>query len=440
MSSIDRQHAVEADPHDTSPVPPLDRWTLAVDDPIAYAKSADRLIQAVRDLASARGIDEVVDIVRHAARQLVNSDGATFVLRDVDKCFYVDEDAIEPLWSGLRFPMETCISGWAMLNRQSVAISDIYADDRIPHDAYRPTFVKSLTMTPIRTTDPIGAIGTYWAEPHEATSTECRLLQALADSTAVALESVRVISELEQRVAERTAQLTMANSDLQQFASVAAHDLRNPIATMTGLADVLKAELGAPDGNVGAAVAGIERTGERLLSLIDGLLVFARTGATVPVSATVDLDDLARTVLADLDHAVAARQASVDIGPLGTVEADPSLLRQVLQNLVVNALTHGTDSVTPVIRIGADRARGSLALRVADNGPGVAPDDRERVFEPFVRGPAVDGRPGSGLGLAICRRIVTHHGGTLTVGEAPGGGAEFVIRLPDPAAVGRAEV
>lgn len=440
MTSIDRQHAVEADPHGTGPVPPLDRWALAVDDPIAYAKRADRLIQAVRDLASARGIDEVVDIVRHAARQLAGSDGATFVLRDVDKCFYVDEDAIEPLWRGLRFPMETCISGWAMLNRQAVAIFDIYADDRIPHDAYRPTFVKSLTMTPIRTTDPIGAIGTYWAEPHEATPTECHLLQALADSTAVALESVRVISELEHRVAERTAQLTMANNDLQQFASVAAHDLRNPIATMTGLAEVLRAELGAPDGNVGAAVAGIERTGERLLSLIDGLLVFARTGATAPVTETVDLDDLVGTTLADLDHAIAARQATIDVGSLGTVEADPTLLRQVLQNLIVNALTHGTESVTPEIRIGADRAHGSLALRVADNGPGVAPDDRERIFEPFVRGPAVDGRPGSGLGLAICRRIVTHHGGTLTVGDLAGGGAEFVIRLPDPAAVGRAEV
>src|SRR5262245_24907567 len=173
------------------------------------------LVEVVQRLSLARDLPTVQDIVRRAARRLTGADGATFVLRDGDRCFYADEDAIAPLWKGQRFPMSACISGWAMIHRRSVAIEDIYADDRIPHDAYRPTFVKSLVMVPIRTLDPIGAIGNYWAQQHPPTEEEIKLLQALADTTAVALENIRVFTELEDRVRARTAELTDANRRLE---------------------------------------------------------------------------------------------------------------------------------------------------------------------------------------------------------------------------------
>lgn len=89
---------------------------------------------------------------------------------------------------GSRFPMMRCISGWTMLNKQPAAIEDIYSDARVPHDAYRPTFVKSLAMVPIRTAAPIGAIGNYWATPHKPTTEEVNLLQSLADITSRAIE------------------------------------------------------------------------------------------------------------------------------------------------------------------------------------------------------------------------------------------------------------
>jgi diguanylate cyclase (GGDEF)-like protein len=123
------------------------------------------------------------------------------VLRDGDKCFYVDEDAIAPLWKGQRFPLEACVSGWSMLHRTHVVIEDIYADERIPHDAYRPTFVKSLVMVPIRTLDPLGAIGMYWADHHRATGREIAAARALADSTAIALEHTLVLADLARTVA-----------------------------------------------------------------------------------------------------------------------------------------------------------------------------------------------------------------------------------------------
>ncbi len=182
-----------------------------------YTQAMERLLHAVQELSLARDLEQVQRIVRRTARELTGCDGATFVLRDGDKCFYADEDAIEPLWKGNRFPMPTCISGWAMLNRKTAVIPDIYADERIPHEAYRPTFVKSLVMVPIRTLAPIGAIGNYWAQPHQATADEVRLLQALADSTSIAMENLQVYGELEQRVRDRTAALERANQEIHKL-------------------------------------------------------------------------------------------------------------------------------------------------------------------------------------------------------------------------------
>lgn len=181
-----------------------------------YHQGMEQLILVVQKLSLARSLEDIMAIVRVAARQLTGADGASFVLRDKDQCFYADEDAIGPLWKGQRFPMTICISGWTMLNRQPTVIEDICEDVRIPYAVYKPTFVKSLAMVPIRTLEPIGAIGTYWAKLHQPTVEEVKLLQALADTTAVAIENVQVYAELEQRVRDRTAQLEAVNARLRE--------------------------------------------------------------------------------------------------------------------------------------------------------------------------------------------------------------------------------
>ena len=173
------------------------------------------LVDVVQELSLARSLDAVMQIVRKAARRVSGADGATFVLRDGEMCYYAEEDAVAPLWKGQRFPLSVCLSGWVMLNRQPAIIPDIYVDPRIPLDAYRPTFVRSLVMVPIRTMAPLGAIGNYWAERRQPTAQEVRLLQTLADTTAVALENVQVYQELEQRVRSRTAELQKANDELR---------------------------------------------------------------------------------------------------------------------------------------------------------------------------------------------------------------------------------
>ena len=139
-------------------------------------------------LRAASDLRRVGEIVRSAARTAADADGATFVLRDGDLCFYADEDAIAPLWKGQRFPMSECISGWAMLAKQSTCVRDIELDDRIPIEAYRPTFVRSLIMVPIDRHRPVGAIGAYWSEigaPHpERQAALERVADAAADAIA----------------------------------------------------------------------------------------------------------------------------------------------------------------------------------------------------------------------------------------------------------------
>ena len=167
----------------------------------------ERLVAIVQELSLARDLDSVMHIVRSAARDLTGADGATFVLREEGDCYYADEDAISPLWKGQRFPASACISGWVMDHGTPALIEDIYADSRIPDDVYRPTFVRSLAMVPIRPADPVAAIGNYWAIRHQPNTEELRLLQALADSTSIAMENVALYADLERRVAERTREL-----------------------------------------------------------------------------------------------------------------------------------------------------------------------------------------------------------------------------------------
>lgn len=148
------------------------------------------LEESIERLRSAGDLASVQEIVRSAARGVARSHGATLVLREGDQCFYADEDAISPLWKGQRFPVTQCISGWAMLHAQTVIVPDITQDDRIPLDAYRPTFVKSLAMVPIGEQFPIGAIGTYWANLHIPAAAEMQALVRLAAATYTALQRV----------------------------------------------------------------------------------------------------------------------------------------------------------------------------------------------------------------------------------------------------------
>jgi two-component sensor histidine kinase len=160
------------------------------------------LVGAIEKLSAAHQFDEIVLVVRSFARRLSGADGVCIVLRDGDLCHYIDEDAIGPLWKGKRFPLSACISGWCMLNRKTAIIADVYRDERIPADAYRPTFVRSLVMVPVRLEDPLAAIGAYWAAARTPDAVTVTILEILAQATATALAGANHFQSLTQRMAE----------------------------------------------------------------------------------------------------------------------------------------------------------------------------------------------------------------------------------------------
>lgn len=183
------------------------------------------LVETVERLSSARTVEDVAAVIRSAARTISGADGVSFVVRAGQECWYVDEDAIAPLWKGKRFPLEACVSGWAMLNGKMAIIPDIYEDYRVPHDAYRPTFVKSMVMTPVRPADPIAAIGAYWAEKRQPTLEEIMRLELIARATATALENANLYASLTEAVANRDAMI----SELD-------HRVKNVLASTMSLA------------------------------------------------------------------------------------------------------------------------------------------------------------------------------------------------------------
>lgn len=166
------------------------------------------LVTTIQHLSLARSLPEIQEIVRVAARRLTGADGATFVLREQGFSSYVDAGL--PPWDAVRLPLEDCVSGWVMLHRVPAVVEDIYTDERVPHELYRPASVKSLVMVPIRRLEPLGAIGNYWEETHLASDQEVELLQALADSTAIAMENVNAYRHLEEARTETLERLALA--------------------------------------------------------------------------------------------------------------------------------------------------------------------------------------------------------------------------------------
>lgn len=138
-------------------------------------------------LEKAERLEDVQQIVRVTTRRLLDAQGATFVLLENDSCYYADEDSVSPLWKGQRFPASTCIGGWAMEHRETVVIPDIRTDPRIPQEAYRPTFVRSMIVSPILGPGPLGALGAYWDHVRQPSDSEVRMLETLAGMAADAL-------------------------------------------------------------------------------------------------------------------------------------------------------------------------------------------------------------------------------------------------------------
>lgn len=392
------------------------------------------LVHTVQELSMARSIERVADIVRTAARLLTGADGATFVLKDRDMCYYVDEDAISPLWKGSRFPMTACISGWAMLNKKAAVIEDIYADERVPHDVYRKTFVKSLATVPIRTMDPIGAIGNYWDTTYKPSEEQLMMLQSLADITAVSIENIRVYQELEQRVKERTSELEVANDrlkdanqELDAFSYSVSHDLRAPLRSIMGYAGVLMEDaadqLSEHDRR---SLNVISESANRMNTLIDDLLLFSKVAQVNTNRSLVDHQSLVSEVLQSHDEF----RGEVVLHPLLPSVGERNLLLQVWQNLISNAKKYSSKIESPKVEIGSRDEGTETVYFVKDNGAGFDMAYAQKLFGVFQRLHTLKEFEGTGIGLALVKRIVSRQGGRVWAEGAVDAGATFYFSLP----------
>jgi len=389
-----------------------------------------RLVRAVQDLSLARTLPAAQEIVRTAARELTGADGATFVLRESDKCYYAAENAIAPLWKGQRFPLSACVSGWVMLNRQAAVIEDIYSDSRVPKDAYRPTFVKSLVMVPVRAEKPIAAIGNYWAKRHLATSEEIELLQALANTTAVALESIQLYTELESRVRERTSQLQQANDELQAFSYSVSHDLRSPLQNIAGYSELLAQDHSSRLGEKGRRyLSGITTGTQQMGQLINDLLRLAKVSHAELKFERVDLTALARDVVEHIEIGQEGNAPEFRIQDGIEGYGDEGLLRVVIENLLSNARKYSAKKARAHIEFGCVLEGPDKVYFVRDAGAGFDMKHAGRLFAPFQRLHSQQEFPGYGIGLATVRRIIHRHGGLIWPQAAVGKGAIFFFTL-----------
>jgi two-component system, chemotaxis family, sensor kinase Cph1 len=238
-------------------------------------------------------------------------------------------------------------------------------------------------------------------------------------------ELERTQTELEAAVR----QLKASNERLDQFASAASHDLQEPLRMISNYLQLIEDRYDDDldeDGRefIAYAVDGADR----MQAMVDGLLRYSRIETRGDPLEPVELGDVVEDVLTDLRLRVAETGAEVSVGELPRVEGDENQLRQVLQNLLINAIEYSGES-PPRIDVTAERTGDVWEIGVNDDGIGIAPDDQKRIFEVFDRLHGQGEHEGTGIGLALCQRIVERHGGEIRVDSALGAGSTFSFTL-----------
>ncbi|WP_225334146.1 sensor histidine kinase [Halomicrobium urmianum] len=296
--------------------------------------------------------------------------------------------------------------------------------------------------------------GSVQVEADVCTKDGRRIPYEFVASTLEDPEGNRVLAGIGRDITDRRKyehRLEASNERLEQFAYAASHDLQEPLRMVSSYLQLIESRYADKldeDGRefIEFAVDGADR----MRDMIDGLLEYSRVETRGDPFEPVDLDEVLADVRDDLQIRIEESDADVTADSLPRVEGDPGQLRQVFQNLIDNAIEYSGDA-PPTIHVGAERYEGRSAskrggdaaesgtewvLSVSDEGTGIHPDDVDRVFRVFERGPDADDHEGTGIGLALCRRVVERHGGDVRIDSEPGEGTTVFFTLPAASASG----
>lgn len=248
----------------------------------------------------------------------------------------------------------------------------------------------------------------------------------------LAIEDVTVLRETNARLAEQHHELQRSNAALDEYASIASHDLQEPLRKILTFGERLVATAGpALEPEPRQHLDRILQAAARMRILIDDLLEYSQVSTRPQHVARTDLGAIAREIVADLDSAIAEVGGRVEIGHLPTIDADETQMRQLLRNLIGNALNYRRSDVPVLVGLSCDKPFGPLCtIFVVDNGIGFNPIYSEKIFKMFQRLHNRSQYKGTGIGLAICRKIAERHGGSITATSTSGEGATFRVTLP----------
>ncbi len=239
------------------------------------------------------------------------------------------------------------------------------------------------------------------------------------------------LAEANATLARRATELSRSNLELEQFASIASHDLQEPLRKVRTFTQQLAATESERLTEKGKDyLARTNRAAARMQKLIEDLLKYSRVATHGHPFGSVDLQRVVHEVLDDLDAQVTRTKANIEVGTLPTITADALQMRQLMQNLISNALKFRREDVVPEVAISSEVKDNTAVIRVEDNGIGFDPQYARRIFRVFERLHGRNEFPGTGIGLALCRRIAERHGGTVVADATEGGGATFTVTLP----------
>jgi PAS domain S-box-containing protein len=418
------------------------------------AEHLRELVAAQQEFATAGlNLEPLMDSIAARARTLAGADGGIVELLEDDEMVYrAASGSMEP-HLGLRLPVEGSLSGLSVRTGQVLRCDDAETDPRVALAATRRVGVRSMLVVPLAAEGRrLGVLKVVSSRPHAFGEGESNTLSLLAGVMSAAMRDalayeteqrlVATSREAEDKLQAYARELQRSNRELQDFAYVASHDLQEPLRKIQAFGDRLSARADAAlDEHGRDYLARMRSAAARMQALIQDLLAYSRVGTRPQPFVRVNLYPLAHEAVSDLQVRIAATGGRVYVGPLPTVEADLTQMRQLLLNLVGNAVKFHRPGVPPVVRVKgrllpADEAPARAEVlswaevTVADEGIGFDEKYLDRIFSPFQRLHGRGEYEGTGMGLAICRRIAERHGGTLTAHSQPGRGSAFIIRIP----------